>query len=68
MQGTRDKALIIVGGGGGSSKGFWRGCMVFRGTGGGSVVADRVLRADYRKLTVNFGGSFEYLRGLGGIR
>ena len=42
--------------------------MVFRGTGGGSVVADRVLRADYRKLTVNFGGSFEYLRGLAGIR
>lgn len=28
--------------------------MVFRGNGGGSVVADRVLRADYRKLTVNF--------------
>ena len=33
---------------------------------GGSVVANRVLKGDYRKLTGNEAGSLEYYRAFGG--
>ena len=34
---------------------------------GGSVVTNRVLRGDYRKLTANEAGSLEYYRDFGGL-
>ena len=74
MQGTRDKALIIVGGGGGQRV-FGGAAWFLEGMEGDQSSLTEYKGGNYRKLTVNLGGSLEYLGGFffffflgGGVR